>query len=326
VLSRCPRAVAQTVKWVAVLPLVWPAVAAAQAPAPAPAGPAASAPALPSMPPQVMPGLEAMSEPERRCWTSRSFERTRIDLRDPFAVTFGNLKNGMRVRAPFWIDFGVRGMGVIPAGNPHPKAGHHHLLVNTALPMDHQAKIPFNDRHRHFGKGQTGTYLDLPPGRHTLRLLFADHDHKPHFVFSPEITLEVEGRRSDPPLTIDNANFEASCSRWYDNEVTRARGDGKQVFVRNLRAREAVGGAFTLGLGAVGYGVAPAGSTIKDVGYFAVDIAGRARNQRIELKDGRTETVIDLPPGDYVATPMLMAPDGKQLLAGTPLPFQVNGR
>jgi hypothetical protein len=309
---------------VAVLTLAWPAIAAAQVATPA--GPAASAPAPPSMPPQVMPALDAMSEAERRCWSARSFERTRVNLRDPFAVTFGNLKNGMTVRAPFWVDFGVRGMGVIPAGNAHPKAGHHHLLVNTPLPTDHQAKIPFNDRHRHFGKGQTGALLDLPPGRHTLRLLFADHDHKPYFVFSPEITIVVEGRRSDPALAIDNANFETSCARWYDNEVTRARGDGKQVFVRNLRARETVPGSFTLGLGAVGYGVAPAGSTVKDVGYFALDIAGRARNQRIEMKDGRTETVVDLPPGDYVATPLLMAPDGKQLLAGTTLPFQVNGR
>jgi hypothetical protein len=61
---------------------------------------------------------------------------------------------------------------------------------------------------------------------------------------------------------------------------------------------------------------------------LAVDIADRARNQCIERKDGRTETVIDLPPGDPVATPTPMAPDGRQAtaVAGKPLPFQVNGR
>jgi len=320
-LLSCRLARTHAFKWVTVLTLAWPAIAAAQAPTAA-----ASAPPPPPMPAQVMPGLDAMSEAERRCWSQRTFERSRIDLRDPFAVSFGNLKNGMTVRAPFWVDFGIRGMGVIPAGNAHPKAGHHHLLVNTPLPMNHQAKIPFNDNHRHFGKGQTGVALNLPPGKHTLRLLFADHDHKPYFVFSPEVTITVEGRRSDPPLAIDSANFEASCARWYDNEVTRLRGDGKQVFVRNLRARETVAGSFMLGLGVVGYGVAPAGSTVKDVGWFAVDVAGRARSQRIELKDGRTEALVDLPPGDYVATPLLMAPDGKLLLTGSALPFQVNGR
>jgi Domain of unknown function (DUF4399) len=313
---------AHAVRRATLLALAWPALAAAQAPAAA-----ASAPPPPPMLAQVMPGLDAMSDAERRCWSQRTFDRARIDLREPFAVSFGNLRNGMTVRAPFWIDFGIRGMGVIPAGNAHPKAGHHHLLVDTPLPMDHQAKIPFNDKHRHFGKGQTGAVLDLPPGKHTLRLLFADHDHKPYFVFSPEVTITVEGRRSDPAPAIDNAQFETSCARWYDNEVTRLRGDGKQVFVRNLRAREAVGGSFMLGLGVVGWGVAPAGSSAKDVGWFAVDVAGRARNQRIELKDGRTEALVDLPPGDYTATPVLMAPDGKStLLAGTPLPFQVNGR
>ena len=271
-------------------------------------------------------GLDAMNDLERRCWTARTFERTRVDLRDPFAVSFGNLKNGMTLRSPFWIDFGVRGMGVIPAGNVHPKAGHHHLLVDTQLPLDHQAKIPFNDKHRHFGKGQTGTLLDLPPGRHTLRLLFADHDHKPYFVYSPEITVTVEGKRGDAPPAIDASKFEATCALWYDNEVTRPRGEAKQVFVRNLRARETVAGSFTLGLGVVGFGVAPAGSTVKDVGYFAVDVAGKAPITRVELKDGRTETVIDLAYGEYTVTPLLLAPDGRVLLTGSPLPFQVNGR
>jgi hypothetical protein len=272
-------------------------------------------------------GLDDMNELERRCWSARTYDRARVDLRDPFAVSFGNLKNGMTLRAPFWVDFGIRGMGVIPAGNAHPKAGHHHLLVDTPLPMDHQAKIPFNDKHRHFGKGQTGVLLDLPPGKHTLRLLFADHDHRPYFVFSPEITVTVEGKRGGPAPQIDAQRFDATCARWYDDEVTAPRGDAKQVFVRNLRARETVGGSFMLGLGVIGLGVAPAGSNVKDVGYFAVDVAGKARSLRVELKDGRTETILDLPPGDYQLTPMLQAPDGKTLLTGTALPLTVgNGR
>lgn len=34
--------------------------------------------------------------------------------------------------------------------------------------------IPFDDAHKHFGKGQTGVDLELAPGKHTLTLQFAN--------------------------------------------------------------------------------------------------------------------------------------------------------
>jgi hypothetical protein len=286
---------------------------------------AQAAPSAPAAAPSLM-GVDGMSALQRQCWTSRTALRTRSNVLDPFAVSFGNVVNGMTVRSPFWIDFGIRGMGVIPAGNPHPKAGHHHLLVDTPLPKVHSAKIPFNDKHRHFGKGQTGVLLDLPPGKHTLRLLFADHDHRPYFVFSPELQINVQGRRTDPAPEVAAKDAETSCAAWYAHEVTQPRGEGKQVFVRNLRANETVSGVVNIGLGAVGYGVAPAGSNVKDTGYFVLDVAGRGRNQRIELRDGRTETALELPAGDYALTPRLLAHDGKVLLNGAALPVQVGAR
>jgi hypothetical protein len=76
----------------------------------------------------------------------------------------------------------------------------------------------------------------------------------------------------------------------------------------------------------VGYGVAPAGSNVKDTGYFVVDVAGRGRNQKVELRDGRTEAGLELPPGDYSLTPRLMGHDGKLLLSGAALPVQVGAR
>jgi hypothetical protein len=280
----------------------------------------------PATPAPIFMGADDMSAAQRKCWSSTTALCTRTNVLEPLAVSFGNLANGMSVRSPFWIDFGVRGMGVIPAGNAHAKAGHHHLLINTPLPKTHNAKIPFNNNHRHFGKGQTGVLLDLPPGTHTLRLLFADHDHRPYFVFSPEITITVSGKQSDPAPAVDSANFEASCAAWYANEVTQPRGSDKHVFVRNLRANEAVGGAFKLGLGVVGYGVAPAGSNVKDTGYFVIDVAGRGRNQKVELRDGRTEAGLELPPGDYSLIPRLFGHDGKLLLSGAALPVQVGTR
>jgi hypothetical protein len=46
----------------------------------------------------------------------------------------------------------------------------------------------------HFGKGQTEVELTLPPGRHTLQLVFGDRDHKPHVppLASEKIAITVK--------------------------------------------------------------------------------------------------------------------------------------
>jgi Domain of unknown function (DUF4399) len=45
--------------------------------------------------------------------------------------------------------------------------------------------VVYIDGSRHFGKGQSETTLDLPPGTHTPQLLFADFTHTP---FTPNVT------------------------------------------------------------------------------------------------------------------------------------------
>jgi hypothetical protein len=55
---------------------------------------------------------------ERRCWLQFTADRTSVRLfAEPTPVTFSNLRDEFRVRTPFWVEFGIRGMGVIPAGN-----------------------------------------------------------------------------------------------------------------------------------------------------------------------------------------------------------------
>ena len=260
----------------------------------------------------------------RRCWQSYTAERTALDLREPVAVSFTNLRQGYAVRSPFWVDFGVRGMGVIPAGHQHAQAGHHHILIDTPLPRDHRAQIPFSNTHKHFGKGQTGAELDLPPGKHTLRLLFADHEHRPYFVYSREITIEVVGRRTAAPLRIDPARFEESCAAWYQDQVSAPRSGEREVYIKNLRAEESVNSPFVLSLGVVGLGVAPAGQAVKDSGHFSVQInRGGASVQRLDLKDGRTEAVLDLPRGDYELEARFLDGQGQVLLKATPLRISV---
>ena len=104
-----------------------------------------------------------------------------------------NLKNGETVSSPVLIQFGLRGMGVAPAGIEKAGTGHHHLLVDVAE-LDVNAPIPTSDQHRHFGLGQTEVTLDMKPGQHTLQLLMGDQNHIPHHpvVMSERITITVK--------------------------------------------------------------------------------------------------------------------------------------
>ena len=47
-------------------------------------------------------------------------------------VYFLSPANGATVTSPVTIRFGLRGMGVAPAGVTNPNTGHHHLLVDVA--------------------------------------------------------------------------------------------------------------------------------------------------------------------------------------------------
>lgn len=88
--------------------------------------------------------------------------------------------------------FGTRNFGVAPASTAKPNTGHHHLLIDTGMPPLDQP-IPNDRNHLHFGMGQTETYIDLPPGTHTLQLLMGDGDHVPHDppLMSKRITIHV---------------------------------------------------------------------------------------------------------------------------------------
>ena len=87
--------------------------------------------------------------------------------------------DGQRLRGPFWCRFGLRNMGVAPAGVAAPNTGHHHLLIDVDEPLNAEVAIPANKQHIHFGAGQTETRLELPPGRHTLQLVLGDANHVP---------------------------------------------------------------------------------------------------------------------------------------------------
>jgi hypothetical protein len=102
--------------------------------------------------------------------------------------------DGAKVKNPVVVRFGLKGMGVAPAGVQVENTGHHHLFVDTALPTDLTKPIPAVDNKIiHFGKGQTETTLTLAPGKHTLQLLLGDYLHVPNAtpVESKQITITV---------------------------------------------------------------------------------------------------------------------------------------
>lgn len=87
--------------------------------------------------------------------------------------------DGATVGESFAVRFGLRGMGVAPAGVEMANTGHHHLLIDSPT-VDLSLPLPASEQVIHFGKGQTETVVTLPPGRHTLQLVLGNHLHVPH--------------------------------------------------------------------------------------------------------------------------------------------------
>ena len=243
---------------------------------------------------------------ERKCWASYANQRTSLPRVDDGvrSVAFSNVRDGYKIYSPFKVEFAVRGMGVAPAGQPLDGAGHHHILIDRSLPRDIVAGLPFDDKHKHFGKGQTSTVLDLSPGKHTLRLLFADHQHRPYFIFSDQITIEVLATRSALLRTgtpkIDPTRFDATCPGWYQNVLTEPRpGDAVAHFL-NLRDGDVIATPFNVRLGTEGFGVCSADVDAEKSGHFSVEVRSASQLlKRAVLRDGQTQTDLDLRPGDY---------------------------
>ena len=108
------------------------------------------------------------------------------------SVDFVEPKNGATVSATFKVKFAVDGMSVAPAGEVTPGTGHHHLLIDTP-DIEENVAIPMDDKHRHFGKGQTETEITLAPGKHKLTMQFADGAHRSYGAkFRKTIEIEVK--------------------------------------------------------------------------------------------------------------------------------------
>lgn len=105
-------------------------------------------------------------------------------------VFFVNLKNGATVQAnkPFKVKFGVKGMKIHPAGELKDGTGHHHLTIDVPA-VDQGMPVPADDKHIHYGKGQTEGEITLAAGKHRLTLQFANGAH---ISYGPVLSATIE--------------------------------------------------------------------------------------------------------------------------------------
>lgn len=133
----------------------------------------------------LLPGVVLAQQPAAELPRTPAPEGAQVYIVSP--------EDGAEVSSPVTVRFGLRGMGVAPAGVQSANTGHHHLLIDVeTLPPDN-LPLPATEQIVHFGAGQTETQLELEPGQHTLQLVLGDALHIPHDppVRSEKITITV---------------------------------------------------------------------------------------------------------------------------------------
>jgi Domain of unknown function (DUF4399) len=215
------------------------------------------------------------------------------------AVYFVDLKDGATIAPKSVIHFGLRGMGVAPAGSDRPNSGHHHLLIDTQVPPLNEP-IPNDFNHLHFGAGQTEAEVTLTPGDHTLQLLLGDKDHIPHTppVMSQRIRVKVaEGASTQGAAT--------PAKPAYNRKPSPA---GAKVYLVYPRNGGTIAPESVVRFGLIGMGVAPAGIEKANTGHhhLLIDTPLPAMDEPIpndfnhlHFGLGQTEAKVKLPLGAH---------------------------
>jgi hypothetical protein len=203
------------------------------------------------------------------------------------AVYFNDpIKMGAVLPPKFTIYFGLRNMGLAPAGVERENSGHHHLMIDTELPPFDQP-IPNDFNHLHFGSGQSEAEITLKHGRHTLQLLLGDKDHIPHTppVMSPRINVRI-----------------------VDPAMRKAAPPDARVYFVGLQDGAVLPPKATIRFGLVGMGVAPAGIERPNTGHHHLLIDSKLPPldepipndfNHLHFGAGQTEADVTLPLGTH---------------------------
>lgn len=209
------------------------------------------------------------------------------------AVYFVDVKDGQTLPAKSRIHFGLRNMGVAPAGLDQPNAGHHHLIIDSPTPALNQP-IPNDFNHLHFGAGQTAAEISLSPGKQTLQLILGDKDHIPHNppIMSEIITVTV--------VAVDSGQV-APAAR------SPSPPDAK-VYFENIADGQHIPSQTIVRFGLLNMGVAPTGTAKPNTGHhhILIDAPLPALDQPIpsdfnhlHFGAGQTEARLTLRPGRH---------------------------
>ena len=217
------------------------------------------------------------------------------------AVYFVGLKDGQTVPTTFTVNFGLKGMGVAPAGSEKENSGHHHLIIDAELPPLDQP-IPSDFNHLHFGAGQTEAEVTLPEGEHTLQLVLGDRNHVPNTIplVSERIKIRVVAA-GKVPAAAASAPAASSTGR-------HKSPPGAKVYFVYPTNRGYVTTTPVVRFGLICMGVAPAGFEKVNTGHhhLLVDTELPAFDQPIpsdfnhlHFGAGQTEAKITLPLGRH---------------------------
>jgi hypothetical protein len=215
-------------------------------------------------------------------------------------VYFVDVKDGATIPTKSVVHFGLRNMGVAPAGSDRPNSGHHHLLIDAAVPPLKEP-IPNDFNHLHFGAGQTEAEVTLTPGEHTLQLLLGDKDHVAHTP--PVMSDRVRVKVVEGPATQGAAATPAKSAY-----KRKASPPGAKVYLVYPKNGGAAAPESVVRFGLVGMGVAPAGFEKANTGHhhLLIDTPLPAMDEPIpndfnhlHFGLGQTEAKVKLPLGTH---------------------------
>lgn len=93
------------------------------------------------------------------------------------------------VSSPLQVCMATNGYTVEPAKNGvNPGKGHHHLIIDEAIPSDLSKPVAKDGTHIHMGDGSKCKTINLSKGQHTITALFAQGNHVP---YNPPVTAGV---------------------------------------------------------------------------------------------------------------------------------------
>jgi hypothetical protein len=103
------------------------------------------------------------------------------------AVTITSPMSGSTVSSPVTVCMETWGGVEVQAAKKgvNDGKGHHHLLIDEALPGDLSKPVGKDATHVHMGDGSSCKTLKLSAGKHSIRSLFAKGNHVP---YNPALT------------------------------------------------------------------------------------------------------------------------------------------